>query len=124
MAASTLTITALGYLGLAIAFNVVAQALTKKGVAGMEVVFTGQSLKALITNPLIIAGVSSQFVSTFFYFKVISHADLSLVYPVFMSVTILVIPAAAVFFLGESLTLWRALGIGLVALGVGLLVRA
>ena len=81
------------------------------------------AIKAVITSPLLIAGIFFMAVSFFALLFALSGADLSLVAPATNSLTFIATAFAAKFFLKEDVDRRRWLAALFVAAGVALLTR-
>jgi drug/metabolite transporter (DMT)-like permease len=81
------------------------------------------AIKAVVTSPLLIAGIACMAVSFFSLLFALSGADLSLVAPATNSLTFIATAVAAKFFLRENVDRRRWLAVVFVAAGVFLLTR-
>ena len=81
------------------------------------------AIKAVITSPLLLAGIFFMAVSFFALLFALSGADLSLVAPATNSLTFIATALAAKFFLKENVDRRRWLAAIFVAAGVALLTR-
>lgn len=76
----------------------------------------------LFTNPFVLGGFVFVFSGALFWLAVLSRWDLSLAYPL-LSISYIIGMAASVLFLGEKVTLIRALGVLVIIAGVFLISR-
>ncbi len=93
----------------------VAQYMFKKSVPKFDVSIGG--LLSLLRNRLIIMGLAVYIASFAFYLYALRSSELSFVYPTFASVFVFVLIMSR-FKLKEHITLHRALGVGIVILGI------
>ena len=73
----------------------------------------------VITNPFIFFGFGLIFSASIFWLSAISQMNLSVAYPMLSTSYVLILLASAVF-LGETVTLVRWLGVGVILAGVGM----
>jgi drug/metabolite transporter (DMT)-like permease len=73
---------------------------------------------SLIGAPLILVGVIGYGASQLLWLKVLASAQLGATFPVFVSLTFVIVMAGSVVVLGESLTSARVIGAGLIVLGI------
>lgn len=76
----------------------------------------------LFTSPLILGGFVFVFSGALFWLAVLSRWDLSLAYPL-LSISYIIGMTASVVFLGEKVSMARALGVLVIILGVFLISR-
>ncbi len=88
--------------------------------AAPESVF--QSLWRLVTTPALIVGFTCYGLGAIFWLIVLSRVDLSLAYPMF-ALMYVIVPIAAHFFLHEQLTPGKWVGMFVVVIGVIILAR-
>lgn len=69
-------------------------------------------------KPQIIIGVILYVLSFVMWLALLSMVDISAVYPIFVSAAFVIVMSASVIWLGERVTLLRALGTVVVALGI------
>lgn len=81
------------------------------------------AISAVITSPLLIAGIACMAISFFALLFALSGADLSLVAPATNSLTFIATAVAAKFFLKENVDARRWMAALFVAVGVALLTR-
>ncbi len=111
-----------GLIALTIAFTVVGQLLVKAGTrqvgsfpASLDVV-PAFVLRAL-TTPAIVLGLASAVIAAVAWIGAVSLTDISFAYP-FMGLAIVLVLALAPLFFGETVSLWRWVGVLLVCLGL------
>ena len=78
-----------------------------------------QDLFRVLTNPFIFFGFGFVFGASIFWLSAISQMNLSVAYPLLSTSYILILIASAVLF-GETVTLVRWLGVGVILAGVGM----
>ena len=76
----------------------------------------------LFTSPFVLGGFVFVFSGALFWLAVLSRWDLSLAYPL-LSISYIIGMVASVVFLGEKVTLVRALGVLVIIVGVFLISR-
>lgn len=114
----TLSMKSVGFLLLTVSLTVSGQVLMKKGVgAGGSL-----SLSGILSNRLILLGALCYVASMFSWLTVLKLLPLSIAYPAASVSYILVIFASALF-LGEPLSLNKAIGVALVCAGVSFIGR-
>ncbi len=103
-------------------FGGVAQYLFKRGTAPAFLAVQGGTIHwmALLTNYPLWAGLACYGVSTLLMVLALRDGELSLLYPV-ISLTYIWVMFLSVLVLHEPLTVWKAGGVSLICLGVGLL---
>lgn len=111
------------YLFLAIICNAVANICLKLGAAQFD-----RGISNLIKDPLIflkngyvMIGIIFFAVALVLYTLVLARMNLSVAYPMMVSIGFVIVLSYSVFFLHEQLVWWQWLGIALVASGVILL---
>jgi multidrug transporter EmrE-like cation transporter len=77
-----------------------------------------QTLLHLFTNPGIILGLALYLVGFVLWAKVLSTVDISLAYPIFVSLAFVIVVVGSRIFFGESLNPIKILGIAVIALGI------
>ena len=77
-----------------------------------------QSLFHLFTNPGIILGLALYLVGFVLWAKVLTVVDISLAYPIFISLAFVIVVVGSRVFFGESLNPLKILGIAVIALGI------
>ena len=103
-------------------FGGVAQYLFKRGTAQAFLAVQGGTVNwtMLLTNYPLWTGLSLYAVSTLLMVLALRDGELSLLYPV-ISLTYIWVMFLSVLVLHEPLTIWKAAGVSLICLGVGLL---
>ena len=71
----------------------------------------------VLFDPWIFSGFASAFIASFFWMATMTKLDLSHAYP-FMGLSFVLVLFFSIFFLGEHLNLYKALGTGLIVLGI------
>jgi uncharacterized membrane protein len=82
----------------------------------------GGMVARAVANPWLLVGVVLQASFFFIYLMLLSRADVSLVLPL-TAIDYIVVAVLAQYMLGETVTLARWAGMGLIVAGVGLLSR-
>lgn len=77
-----------------------------------------QSLFHLFTNPGIVLGLALYLIGFVLWAKVLTIVDISTAYPIFISLAFVIVVVGSRIFFAESLTLVKALGIVVIALGI------
>jgi multidrug transporter EmrE-like cation transporter len=103
-----------GYLIIALALNSLANVLLKFAAIGQN----GASLRALVTNPFAIIGVTLFASNVYFYIQALRVLPISLVYPTMTAVSFIIISVFAVFAFKEPFSLTTLLGHIVIVLGV------
>lgn len=108
--------------------NAVAQLLLKAGTNAVgHFHFTTENIVPigwkLATQPAILGGMTCYAVSLVVWIMALSRVEVSVAYPM-LSVGYVLNAVAAWYFLGESVTPLRLLGIGIIILGVYLVARS
>lgn len=108
-----------------IVLSVVGQFLAKVGISKIGA-FTDMPVKDFIfkslTSPFVLVGAFLYFFSALVWFMVLSKIDLSVAYPA-LSLGYIIVLFVGYFFLGESLTFIKFLGVLLICGGVFLIFR-
>lgn len=76
----------------------------------------------MLTNVTVLAGMSMYFLSAAMWLYLLTKLDVSVVQPI-LSLTYVLTPILAIFFIGESVPLTRWLGILVIVLGVFIVAR-
>lgn len=79
---------------------------------------------SLGAQPMFVTGVICYAVAAILWFRVLATEDLSLSYPLFVSLTFILVTLGAAFFFKEHISWHRALGISVILAGFLLTVRA
>ncbi len=107
--------------------GVAGQLFLKKATTNPNFSFdTGHPVKALlavITDPYALSWMVMAAVSALLWVKVIQALDLSLAFPIMMSLTIICILIFSYFFFGEQISSLRWIGIVLMVIGIFLTSR-
>jgi len=72
----------------------------------------------LVIDPYIIVGFISAFLAAIFWILAIMKLDLSYAYPLIISTLTIVIAFAGILFLGESISVFKIMGLFLIVCGV------
>ena len=96
--------------------------LLKKNLGGVEDAISRGQL-AQVFSPGLFAGAALYAVSFGMWLFIVSRAAISSVFPIAMGLSVIAIMAGSVFALGEHVGLLKAVGTGLVLLGIGLIMR-
>ncbi|MBI3571961.1 hypothetical protein HY091_00280 [Candidatus Kaiserbacteria bacterium] len=111
----------MGYFFLAVAVfcNAIANVFLKLAAEKpLSFSFSGGISKAVSDNGYLLLGLSLFVVNVLFYVAALRALPLSVAYPLMMGLTFLIVSSAAVFFLGESFTLWHLAGYVLILAGI------
>jgi multidrug transporter EmrE-like cation transporter len=114
-------------IALTIAFTVVGQLLVKYGtrqVGSFPAALDGAPtfLLRALTNPGILLGLASAAIAAIAWIGAVSLTDISFAYP-FMGLAIVLVLVLAPLVFGETVSLWRWLGVALVCLGITIAAR-
>jgi drug/metabolite transporter (DMT)-like permease len=108
---------------LLLAFETLAQVALKAGGEGLsDMPFGAAWLGAAIGNPWVLLGALGYFGSFLAWMVILDRLPLSLGFPL-TAVALLTVAAASFLVFGETLTLWRIAGIGLIVAGVVIMGR-
>jgi drug/metabolite transporter (DMT)-like permease len=123
-----MTATAFAFLMAGVLLNATAQLLLKAGTNAIGVItFTRDNWADLAwrmtTQPYFAAGAGCYVLSLFVWIVGLSRVPVSMAYPL-LSVGYVINAIAASYLLGETVTLGRWLGIGLIVVGVWLVARS
>ena len=77
-----------------------------------------RTLFHLFTNPGIVLGLALYLVGFVLWAKVLSTVDISLAYPIFVSLAFVIVVVGSRIFFGESLNPLKILGIAVITLGI------
>lgn len=97
--------------------------MNQHGTFDLEPTTLAQSLVQVFSNPAILVGFGLIFSAGLFWLSAISRMNLSVAYPMLSTSYILVLVASALF-LGETVSLARAFGVGVIMVGVALVFRS
>ncbi len=106
-------------------FNVIGQFYLKSGVAkaGLDAISASTVLKAIFT-PLVIFGFICYGISSVFWIIALSKSELSVAYPILLSLGLVFIVLISWIFLKEQMTPERIAGVVLVGIGVYFLLKS
>jgi len=108
----------------AIVFNALANILMKVGMSRVgEPDGWKEMVLAAIKQPALLMGVMSFGLALAAYSFVLTRLNLSVAYPVMISVGLVIVVCASYFFLNESISLLQIVGFGLIIVGVWLVAR-
>jgi drug/metabolite transporter (DMT)-like permease len=117
-----------GYLciALTVAFTVIGQLLVRAGMKGLgasptQLVQLPPFLLRAFTNPAVVGGLACAVLAAACWTLALSRLEINLAYP-FMGLAIVLVLALAPV-LGETVPLWRWIGVALVCLGLWVAVR-
>lgn len=85
--------------------------------------FKGQSL-GLAQQPMFVSGFLLYGVAALIWFRVLSTEDLTLSYPLLVSLTFILVTLGAAYFFHEQLSWRKVLGISIILVGFLLTIRA
>ena len=107
--------------------NAMSQLLLKQGmikIGSFEFTKSGISntLPSVLVNPYVIGGLLTLVFSMGLHLLALSRVDISFAYP-FLSVSYVIVLAAGYFFFGESITMYRIAGVGLICAGTVLIAQ-
>lgn len=108
--------------------NTVAQLCLKQGMMIIGAVSLNVSaimdlLPRAALNPYVVFGMVCYVISFGVWLIVLSKVDVSLAYPM-LSIGYVVTAVIGCYYMGESLTLYKALGIATICMGTGLLFKS
>ena len=111
-----------------VATNFLSQIMLKKGMTSLPVFeLNGSgilgSLFSIVFNPWVFFGLLVMIVSMGSHLIVLSRVEISFAYP-FLGLSFVLITLWGYFALGESMNLWRLLGVLLICTGVALVARS
>ena len=102
--------------------NVSSQFLIKHGTAQrsflMDFGRPVDSIISVFTNPFILGGIFCAIISMAAWLYVVSRTDLSIAFPIANAIAFFAIAFFAQFLFGETMTLIRWIGLGLIAGGI------
>ncbi|MGH9614742.1 MAG: hypothetical protein ACRD4P_16870, partial [Bryobacteraceae bacterium] len=101
----------------------VAQMLIKTGANHLTQPSLWHTIIAMVTNLRLIAGYSLYGVSTIFLVGALREGQLSILYPV-IALTYVWVCVLSVFYLHESMNVYKLVGIAVIVLGVAILGRS
>jgi len=97
----------------------VANLLMKHGISqngGFEVSFLG--LRKLVQQPAIVAGFLLSGFAAIMWFRILSTQKVSTCYPLFVSLTYMLITLGAFYFFHETISVQKLVGLGIIVLGI------
>ena len=100
----------------------IAQLLEKHGIGqigqieGFSSLLSLHTIGKIVTNPFIVSGVALSALGLFFWLAVLSHFKLNYIYP-FGAISYIILLALAFFFLGESITIVKTIGVIVIVAG-------
>jgi drug/metabolite transporter (DMT)-like permease len=111
----------------AVSIGVIGQVVIKKGINLLgNIDFSKGFIAAYLRiclSPIVIAGSLIYLFSTFFWLYALSKTDLSFAYP-FLALSYVLIVLASWLILGESISLFRWIGVLIICFGVVLVSRS
>lgn len=116
------------YLAIVILINVAGQSSIKYGTRltgklNMDFGAIGQFFLTVLKQPFIVLGFVLYGIGSFIYIAVLSRTDLSLAYPI-LSISYVFILLISWSFFGETMNIYRILGMVLIATGVIFLAKS
>ncbi len=112
---------------ISVLFGAVGQIFVKIGAQRLELDFTSahlfQSLIAIMKNGPVMLGMAMYGLSFVLWIKVLSKVELSYAYPL-VSLGYIVIMVFSYFYFKEEISLYRAIGVSFIAIGVVLVARS
>ena len=113
-----------GMLVLSVVFNVfgvfvVKQRLNELGAIKMDSLRTVlQYFLLMMTSPLVIFGIVFFFAAPFLFTIALSRMEISVAYPAQLGLNFLILILLGLIFLGESLTIYKVVGMAMVLAGI------
>ena len=86
--------------------------------------FNGQTFHTLARSPLFLIGVCLYGLAGLLWFRVLATEQLSIAYPLLVSLTFVLVTCGAILFFGENLTIAKLTGLGLILSGIALVAKA
>lgn len=113
----------IAYFIVSIFLNSSGQLLLKKGMLNIsknltDKVTLGRYLLEIAHTPQVTLGLAFYTLSLFIWLQILTKADVSLAYPIIISLTFIIVTIGASILLGESITFFRIIGIVLIIIGV------
>ncbi len=108
-----------------VSLSALAQTVFKIGVSRVEVASSASLLSkaiAFVFSPYVLLGLSLYAVGTVLWLFALRQLDLSLAYP-FVAMSFVMVTASGVFFLGETVSVTRLVGLCFVILGLIVMAR-
>ena len=81
-------------------------------------------LAALLLDPLCATGIVFQALAAVIWFRVLSLVDVSVGYPVLVSMTFLLVTTGSLLIFGESVSWQKIFGLGVILAGIQLVARS
>lgn len=111
-----------------VATNFLSQIMLKKGMTSLEKFELDASgimgsLFSIVFNPWVFFGLIMMVISMGTHLIVLSRVEISFAYP-FLGLSFVLITLWGYFALGESVNLWRVMGVLLICSGVALVARS
>lgn len=113
---------AIAYVLIAVLANVAGQTAIKTGVMKFPALSLGNILP-VIFSPYVFGGLALYGVGSLFWIVALSKSDLSFAYPM-LALGYIAILAVSYFWLGETVTPLRVLGVVLITLGIFFVARS
>jgi multidrug transporter EmrE-like cation transporter len=92
--------------------------LSRSGGFALDSGAIPQQVAALLREPLFLVGLLCYIGATVVWLHVVSRENLSVSYPLLMSLTFLLVTSGAVYFFHEPLSVQKVIGLGLILAGV------
>ena len=110
-------------LGVAILFNGVANVLMKKGMVGAHPEGATETIKHYLTSWPILVGLTLFALNVIAYTQALAKLDLSVAYPIMVSLTGLIVISGSMFLFKESISWPQWIGFALIIGGVVLVAK-
>lgn len=116
------------FIAISICAGVSGQLVLKRGMTALGAQsFNGSNIvdvaMRMALSPWVIGGIAIYIAGTFFWLMVLSRVELSFAYPM-TSMSYLLIVLSSWYFLGESISLLRIVGVVTVIIGVSLIAQS
>ena len=101
--------------------NATASSMMKMGFGHRDDLLDAGALRAvwqIVTNPWAVGGVMLFGISFVFMSAALSRVDLSQAYPLMSGIVYVLVLAVSALFFGESLGVWKIVGIGSILFGI------
>jgi multidrug transporter EmrE-like cation transporter len=86
--------------------------------------FSVAKLSQVFLQPLMLAGLVLYATAALLWFRVVSTEELTTSYPLLVSMTFILVTLGAVFFFDERISVQKALGMGVILIGIVVIARA
>lgn len=111
------------YVTLSVLSNGIGQLLLKQGMKNFSAQNVGTSpfiiyLFKMLTTPLVLGGIIAAGVSMLIWLKILTYAEVSYVFPIWMGLTFALVLVGSAIFLGEAISILRIAGIAVIVTGV------